>query len=56
MHSKTWYISKPGGSRSLQNNREFKQRRRRRLGKRRLKNELVFLLKISRMAVCIQTA
>ena len=38
------------------NNREFKKRRRRRLGKRRLKNELVFLLQISRMAGCIQTA
>ena len=30
--------------------RKFKQRRRRRLGKRRLKNERVFLLQMSRMA------
>ena len=33
-----------------------KQRRRRRLAIRRLKNELVFLLQISRMAECIQPA
>ena len=39
------------------NNRELnKQRRRRRLAIRRLKNELVFLLQISRMAECIQPA
>ena len=36
--------------------REFKHRRRRRLGKRRLKTELAFLLQISRMAGCIQPA
>ena len=36
--------------------KDLKQRRRRRLGKRRLKNELVFLLQISRMAECIQPA
>ena len=36
--------------------RELKQRRRRRLGKRRLKTELEFLLQISRMAGCIQSA
>ena len=34
-------------------NRELKQRRRRRLGKRRLKTELAFPLQISRMAECI---
>ena len=36
--------------------RELKQRRRRRLGKRRLKTELAFLFQISRMAGCIQAA
>ena len=36
--------------------RELKQRRRRRLGKHRLKNEFIFLLQISRMAGCIQSA
>ena len=45
---------RPNGDLSTSDIRELKQRRRRRLGKRRLKIELPFLLKISRMAGCIQ--
>ena len=36
----------------LANIRELKQRRRRRLGKRRLKHELLFILQISRIPGC----
>ena len=43
-------------TRTIRHSGQFTQRQRRRLGKRRLKNELVFLLQISRMAGCIQSA
>ena len=49
-------IEESGKLSIIGNIRELKQRRRRRLGKRRLKTELAFPLQISRMAGCIQSA